>query len=67
MSGFIGRKGLAGGLTKSCVKSPGSTGSGRAILVGSRPVGGSGIPGVVVECVDIGRNTRSEGGFLDRS
>jgi hypothetical protein len=67
LSGFIGRKALAGGLAKSCVKSPGSTGSGRAILVGSRPVGGSGIPGVVVECVDIRRNTSGEGGSLDRS
>ena len=28
-----------------------------------RPVGGSGIPGVVVECVDIGRNTSGEGGY----
>ncbi len=25
----------------------------------------SGIPGVAVECVDIRRNTRGEGGFLD--
>jgi hypothetical protein len=25
---------------------------------------GSGIPGVVVECVDIGRNTSGESGFL---
>ena len=24
-----------------------------------------GIPGVAVECVDIGRNTSGEGGFLD--
>ena len=24
----------------------------------------SGIPGVVVKCVDTGRNTRGEGGFL---
>jgi hypothetical protein len=31
-----------------------------------RPVGESGIPGVVVECVDIGRNTSGEGGSLDR-
>ena len=36
------------------------------ILAGSRPVEGSGIPGVVVEYVDIGRNTSGEGGFLDR-
>ena len=25
----------------------------------------SGIPGVTVKCVDIGRNTSGEGGFLD--
>ena len=25
----------------------------------------SGIPGVAVECVDIGRNTSGEGGLLD--
>ncbi len=35
------------------------------ILFGLSKVGGSGIPGVVVECVDIGRNTSGEGGFLD--
>ena len=57
LSGFIGRKRLVGGHAKSDVKSPGSTGRGHSILAGSRPVGGSGIPGVVVECVDIGRNT----------
>ncbi len=45
----------------------GSTGGCRAILVDLRLVGGSGIPGVVVECVDIGRNTSGEGGFLDQS
>ena len=65
MSGFIGRKTLVGGHAASCVKSPGLTGRGRAIRAGSRQVGGSGIPGVVVECVDIGRNTSGEGGFLD--
>ncbi len=26
--------------------------------------GGTGIPGVAVECVDIGRNTSGEGGYL---
>ncbi len=26
---------------------------------------GSGIPGVAVKCVDIGRNTSGEGGLLD--
>ena len=29
-----------------------------------RAVEVSGIPGVAVKCVDIGRNTRGEGGFL---
>ena len=66
LSGFTGRKTLVGGHAKSDVKSPGLTGRGHAILAGSRQVGGSGIPGVVVECVDIGRNTSGEGGFLDR-
>jgi hypothetical protein len=65
LSGFIGRKTLVGGYVKSDVKSPGLTGRGRSILASSRQVGGSGIPGVVVECVDIGRNTSGEGGFLD--
>ena len=43
-------------------ESPGSTGEGRAIRSGLRPVGGCGIPGVVVECVEIRRNTSGEGG-----
>jgi hypothetical protein len=30
-------------------------------------VEGSGIPGVAVKCVDIRKNTGSEGGFLDRN
>ena len=67
LSGFIGRKRLVGGHRASCVKSPGSTGRGRAIRRGSRPVGGRGIPGVVVECVEIRRNTSGEGGILDWS
>ena len=48
----------------SRVKAPGSTGEGHAILVDSKAGEGSGIPGVVVKCVDIGRNTSGEGGFL---
>jgi hypothetical protein len=35
-------------------------------LSSSRPGGGSGIPSVAVKCVDIGRNTSGEGGYLDR-
>ncbi len=34
------------------------------ILLGLSAVEGSGIPGVVVKCVDIGRNTSGESGFL---
>ncbi len=37
------------------------------ILLSLRTGEESGIPGVAVECVDIGRNTRGEGGFLDWS
>ncbi len=37
------------------------------ILQGLRSGEGSGIPGVVVKCVDIGRNTSGEGGFLART
>ncbi len=49
------------------VKSPGSTGRGRSILSNLRVVEGGGIPGVVVKCVDIGRNTSGESGLLDHS
>ncbi len=66
MSGFTGRKERAGGHSKSPVKAPGSTGEGRVILEGLRAEEESGIPGVVVKCVDIGRNTSGEGGFLVR-
>ena len=34
-------------------------------LGGWRAGEGSGIPGVAVKCVDIGRNTSGEGGYLD--
>ena len=49
------------------MKSPGSTGGGRSKLAGLSAGEGSGIPGVAVKCVDIGRNTSGEGGFLDRN
>jgi hypothetical protein len=45
------------------VKSPGLTGRLRPILLGLRAAEGGGIPGVVVKCVDIGRNTSGEGGL----
>ena len=34
------------------------------ILIDWKAGEGSGIPGVVVKCVDIGRNTSGEGDFL---
>ena len=46
------------------VKSPGSTGRGHSKLGSSRSAGESGIPGVVVECVEIGRNTSGESDLL---
>ena len=44
------------------MKSLGLTGRGHPILLGLRTARGGGIPGVVVECVDIGRNTSGESG-----
>ncbi len=46
------------------VKALGSTEGGRSILQNLRAAEGGGISGVVVKCVDIGRNTSGEGGPL---
>ena len=51
-------------MPKSAVKSPGSTGSGQWILGVLSEVGGIGIPGVAVKCVDIRRNTDGESRYL---
>ncbi len=51
----------------SDVKAPGLTGRVRSKLRDLRSGEGRGIPGVVVECVDIGRNTSGEGGVLART
>ncbi len=48
------------------MKSLGSTEDVHLKLVGLSPGGGSGIPGVEVKFVDIGRNTSGEGGCLAR-
>ncbi len=45
------------------VKSPGLTGSVLLILSFLSSEEESGIPGVAVKCVDIRKNTSSEGGF----
>ena len=46
------------------MKSPGSTGRGPRIVSDLRDAEESGIPGVAVKCVDIGRNTSGEGDSL---
>ena len=48
----------------SDVKSPGLTGALRLKLYILSMSGVSGIPGVAVKCVDIGKNTSGEGGLL---
>ena len=52
-------------MIKLGVKALGLTQELRLILVGLRPGEGGGIPSVEVKFVDIGRNTRSEGDYLD--
>jgi hypothetical protein len=47
------------------VKAHGSTVRGQPKLSDLSGVEESGIPGVVVECVEIGRNTSGESGSLD--
>jgi hypothetical protein len=46
------------------VKASGSTGESRRILLFLRVEEESGIPGVAVKCVEIGRNTHGEGSSL---
>ncbi len=49
------------------MKSPGLTWELFPKLLSLRMVEESGTPGGAVKCVDIGRNTRGEGGFLGHS
>jgi hypothetical protein len=49
------------------VKAPGLTRELHLKLLCLSSGGGSGIPSVAVKCVDIGRNTCGEGGYLDRN
>ena len=66
LSGFIGRKARAGGLSSGGVEAGGSTPRSPRNLRGLGPVGEGGTPGVAVECADIGWNTGGEGGPLGR-
>ena len=68
LSGITGRKGRVGGLDKSDVKAPGLTGELVHLKLSRLECRerGSGIPSVAVKCVDIGKNTSSEGGYLAR-
>ena len=49
------------------VKALGSTGELPPKLLDLSPGEGDGIPSVAVKCVDIGKNTGGEGGYLDRN
>jgi hypothetical protein len=51
-------------LDKLSVKSLGLTWAGQIRLFDSSMREGSGISGVAVKCVEIGRNTSGEGGYL---
>ena len=62
--GIIGRKARAGGVLSLPVKCRGSTPRVQEILARWRQAEASGIPGVAVECVEIRKNTRGEGGSL---
>lgn len=64
LSGITGRKEKRRRLAKFHVKSRGSTSDLHGKLVRLRQLGGSGIPGGAVKCVDIRRNTKGEGSFL---
>ena len=64
LSGITGRKGHAGGHYKSAVKYRGSTPVLHLKLYVLSTGEGSGIPGVAVKCVDIGKNTSGEGDSL---
>ena len=48
------------------MKALGSTEELLSILLSLNAGGESGIPGVAVKCVEIGRNIRGEGGYLDQ-
>jgi hypothetical protein len=50
---------------KSVVKAPGLTGRGQWILSDLNVGEVTGIPGVAVKCVEIGRNTNGESRSLD--
>ena len=65
LSGMTGRKGCVGGCLSWKCNTQGLT---RVLLPRLDDLSAgeeSGIPSVAVECVDIRRNTRGEGGFLD--
>ncbi len=62
--GITGRKGRVGGRLSLTVKDRGSTPGLQGKLDDWRQVEASGIPGVAVECVEIRKNTRGEGGSL---
>ena len=65
LSGFTGRKEMRRCLKKFRVKASRSTGKSHGKLLRLRQIEERGIPGGVVKCVDIRRNTKGEGTSLD--
>jgi hypothetical protein len=63
LSGFIGRKARVGG-QPGRESNPGLNPRPLPIPAGLSLAGEGGIPGVAVECADIGKNTGGEGGLL---
>ncbi len=64
LSGFTGRKGCVGGFLSQSERL--RLNRSKLLKLGNLSAGEeSGIPSVAVKCVDIRRNTSSEGGFLD--
>ncbi len=64
LSGITGRKGRVGGPISRGVKVSGSTAGLPSRLLGLSMVEAGGIPGVAVECVEIGKNIGGECGQL---
>ena len=64
LSGFIGRKEYVGGLESWILKPRAQPGFWIQYFLALRIAGASGIGGVAVKCVDLAKNTNSEGSLL---
>jgi hypothetical protein len=64
LSGFTGRKAHVGGCVSPLLKPLAQLGEVMRDYTDSRAAEARGTPGVAVECVEIGKNTRGEGDVL---